>query len=417
MGVEPQIESAGGTFAAEPGAPAARRLRIAHVAGTDMAVRFLLLDQLLYLARQGWAVTAIASPGPHLAAVERAGIRVLRLPMTRRATTPLADLAALRALRRLFRRERFDVVHTHNPKPGLLGQLAARMAGVPVVVNTLHGFYVHDGTPRLRRRFFLALERIAALCSDVVLCQSREDLDAAVRERILPRERLRWLGNGIDLARFDPARYSLATLPRRREALGLPPAGPLIGFVGRAVAEKGVREMVTAARRVLDRVPDAGFLAVELSDSGPAERLDVEALARAAGIGKSVVVLRDREDMPDLYALMDLLWLPSYREGFPRVLMEAAAMRVPVVATDVRGCREAVRSGETGFLVPPGDAAALAEATRWMLATPGLLERLGAAAYRLAREQFDQQRVFETVREEYLRLARAKGLVNPPAPE
>ena len=126
--------------------------------------------------------------------------------MTRRLT-PLRDLQSLWALYRLMRRERFTIVHAHNPKPGLLAQVAARLAGVPVVVNTLHGFYFHDGMGRWPRRFYRTLEKVAALCSDVVLSQNEEDVLTAVREGIVAPHRIKLLGNGIDLRRFDASSF------------------------------------------------------------------------------------------------------------------------------------------------------------------------------------------------------------------
>ena len=155
--------------------------KVAHVTTVDLSLRYLLLNQLERIRDEGYEVVGISADGPDVATVEAHGIPHFAVPMTRRFT-PFADLRALWALTRIMRRERFDVVHTHTPKAGLLGQLAARLSGVPVIVNTLHGFYFHEGTKPLSRRFYVWMERIAAKCSDSILSQNKEDIATAVAE-------------------------------------------------------------------------------------------------------------------------------------------------------------------------------------------------------------------------------------------
>src|SRR4029453_4026920 len=182
----------------------------------------------------------------------------------------------------------FTIVHTHTPKPGLLGQIAARLAGVPVVVNTLHGFYFHDRMHPMARRLYVLVERIAARFSDLILSQNPEDARTAVRERIAPPERIRVLGNGIDRQRFDPARVSRAKVQAARESLGIPVGVPVIGFVGRRVAEKGLPELLLAMRAVRMRRPEARLLVIgpadaEKPDAGRPDR------ARSLGLAKACV--------------------------------------------------------------------------------------------------------------------------------
>jgi glycosyltransferase involved in cell wall biosynthesis len=278
-----------------------------------------------------------------------------------------------------------------------------------VVVNTLHGFYFHDGMSAWARRFYVAVEKVAALCSDVVLSQNEEDAETAVREGIVTPDRIRLLGNGIDLRRFDPLRVPRDTRRLVRASLCIPDDAPVVGFVGRLVVEKGVRELLEAARAVRARVPKAVFLFVGGSDEEKAGSLHPDA-AREAGVAEACVFAGVRHDMPELYRAMDVFALPSYREGFPRAPMEAAAMGLPCVLTDVRGCRQVVTHGRNGFLVPVGDALALAEALLTLLIDPALGRRLGEEGRRRARREFDEQRVFATVLAEYERLLRERGL-------
>lgn len=376
--------------------------RVAHVTTVDLSLRYLLLNQLERIRDEGYEVVGISADGPDVAELEARGIRHFAVPMTRRFT-PLADLRALLALTRIMRRERFDVVHTHTPKAGLLGQLAARASGVPVVVNTLHGFYFHEGTAPLARRFYVWMERIAASCSDVILSQNREDIATAIEERVARRDLLKWLGNGIDISRFDRRRISAERLQSLRTEIGVDDCAPVVGFVGRLVEEKGILDLLEAARAVSNVLPNVVFLIV-----GPYDEEKPDALRPAAaeryGVADHCRFLGMRHDMPELYALMDVLVLPSHREGFPRAPMEASAMGVPSIVTNIRGCREAVEDGLNGVLFPVGDTDSLAHALIELLTDDERRAAMGAAGRALAEDRFDEQKVFERVLGEYERL-------------
>ncbi len=385
-----------------------RPAAVAHVTTAARSLRYLLLSQLCALRDRGYRVTGVSAPGEDVQALEARGIPHRPVPMTRRFT-PIADARSLLSLYRVMRSGRYTIVHAHTPKPGLLAQLAARLAGVPVVVNTIHGFYFHDRMPPRERRFYLAMEKLAARCSDLILSQNEEDVDTALREGIARREQIRYLGNGIDLRRFDPARLAQETRRRTRASLGIAEDAPVVGFVGRLVAEKGVPELLEAARLVRERHPRVRFLVVGAADEEKADQIPAAAAARLDGAGVCAFA-GFRHDMPELYRSMDVFALPSHREGFPRAPMEASAMKVPCVVTDVRGCRQAVTHGRNGLLVPVGDARALAEAILAVLGDPLLARRLGEEGRRRAVAEFDEQRVFETVLSEYERLLEAKGL-------
>ncbi len=383
-------------------ATSTRRPRVAHVTTVDLSLRYLLLNQLERIRDEGYDVVGISAAGPDVATVQAHGIPHFAVPMTRRFT-PFADLRALISLAALMRREKFDVVHTHTPKAGLLGQLAARISGVPVVINTLHGFYFHEGTKPLARRFYVWMERIAAKCSDSILSQNQEDIATAIEERIAPRELLHWLGNGIDIERFDRRRLSEEQLSSLRDELGLQPEAPVVGFVGRLVEEKGILDLLEAAALVAGTVPEVQLLIVGPYDEEKPDAIRPD-IAQRYGLADRCKFLGMRHDMPELYALMDMLVLPSYREGFPRAPMEASAMGVPAIATDIRGCREAVEHGVNGLLFPVGDVNALARALTELLSDEQRRLAMGAAGRAIAEERFDEQKVFARVLAEYERL-------------
>ncbi|HZP95142.1 MAG TPA: glycosyltransferase family 4 protein [Candidatus Limnocylindria bacterium] len=374
-------------------------MRVIHITTSDMSLRYLLLDQLRYLQAEGHEVTAVSGPGPWVEAVRAAGIPVKTVPLTRRIA-PFQDLGAFGALAWHLLRTRPDVVHTHTPKASLLGQWAAALVRVRRRVHTIHGLYFPGHMRPERRWLYVWLERLQMAPAHVILSQNAEDLETVRRDHIADPRRLRYLGNGIDLARFQPDGASVKSRAATRAAIGVPDGDLVVGMVGRLVREKGYPELFEAARLVLRERPDTTFISIggEEPAKGDCVELDDPALV---ALGDRMKMLGHRDDVEDLYAAMDLLVLPSHREGFPRAPMEAAATGIPVVATDVRGCRDVVVDGETGLLVPVRDPERLAAAILRILGDDRLRARMGVAGRALAEERFDQRAVFQRVADAY----------------
>ena len=385
-------------------------IKVAHVTTIDMSIKFLLLNQLLSLKEESYDVTAICSPGPYVADVESAGIRVLPVKMTRNVT-PFADLRSLYELYQTFRREKFTIVHTHTPKVGLLGQLAAKFAGVPVIVNTVHGFYFHDNMSSFLRRFYINMEKIAALNSSVILSQNSEDIQTAIRERICKPDIIKYLGNGINVTEFNSVSITNDMIHQKRAELGIPENVKVVGFVGRLVKGKGILELLAAIQKVKTFYPDVKLLIIGPIDHDKPDVLTPD-IARQYGVSENCLFTGLRYDMPELYSIMDVFVLPSYREGFPRSPMEASAMGIPVIATDIRGCREAVKHGCNGLLVPLKDENAIADAILDLLNNSNKAQEMGKEGRRMAEEFFDEQIIFQRVKDEYVRLLATKGLTD-----
>jgi glycosyltransferase involved in cell wall biosynthesis len=379
-------------------------IRVAHLATIDLTHRFMLLPQLRRLRDEGYDVTSISADGPHVPALEAEGIRHVALRHATRRWDPGADGRLSAELYSLFRRERYDLVHTHNPKPGILGRPAARAAGVPVVVNTVHGYYATPEDRARRRVPVMALERIAARFSDLELFQSREDLEWAVRAGIVPKRRASYLGNGIDVRRFSTDAVSSARIAELRSEFGIPDGAPVVGIVGRLVAEKGLHELLEAIDHVRRRFPETRFLAV-----GPDDAAKADAVI-SSSIEDRLIVTGFRTDVAALLALMDVFVLPSWREGMPRSAIEAGAMGRARVLTNIRGCREVVRDNVDGLLVPVRDAGALADAVAELLDSPLRREQLGRAAREATVERFDEEGVADTIAARYRELLERAGI-------
>jgi len=386
-----------------------RAPRVACVTTVDLTLRTVLLGQLRQLRDAGFDVTTISAPGPWVEDIRSEGFAHRAWSNATRAWDPVADLRAFAELVGILGRSRFDLVHTHTPKAGFLGRLAARAAGVPCVVNTVHGFYATPDDPASKRLPVLALEWLAARASDLELFVSEEDLRWARRIGLTTPSRSSFLGNGVDLERFDPAGVPASRVASLRAELGIPEGSLVVGTIGRLVAEKGLREFVEAARRVRRSMPGSVFLAVGPPDRDKPDAMSDAEIARARS---DVVFTGWRDDVRDLLAVMDVFVLASWREGLPVSAIHAAAMGRPLVLTDIRGSREVVNHGVDGVLVPPRAADRLAEAIERLLEDDGLRLRLGAGARARCVQRFDERRVGAELVGSYRELLRRKrGMV------
>jgi glycosyltransferase involved in cell wall biosynthesis len=381
---------------------------VIHVTTTDMSLELLLGPQLSAFADAGYRVAGASAAGPYASALADRGIEHVALEHATRSMALTEDMRAFRELFTLFRQRRPAIVHTHNPKPGVYGRIAARMAGTPAIVNTVHGLYAVPEDSLARRTAVYGLERTAAAFSHAELVQNEEDL-ATLQRLHVPERRLILLGNGIDMQRFDPDRFGAEDVAWARKELGADDAAEVVvGAVGRLVVEKGYRELFSAARALPSSV---GIGVIGWNEPDKHDALSAQEIEAASAFG--VRVLGGRDDVDRLYSGMDIFVLASHREGFPRSAMEAAAMGVPIVATDIRGCRQVVEHDVTGLLVPVGDHVALAAAIARLAADAGLRARMSAAARERARRLFDQQRCIDTTLGVYERLLRRRGLAVP----
>lgn len=370
--------------------------RVVHLTTTDMSLDWLLRPQLEAFADAGFEVIAMSAPGPHVGALEASGIRHVAIPSLTRSMAPTRDLRALLELRREFCRLQPDIVHTHNPKPGILGRPAARSAGVPVVVNTVHGLYAVPDDRLFKRAVVYGLERLASTCSDAELLQNPEDL-AVLRRLGVPHSKLSVLGNGVDLRRFDPKVVAREARARLRAEIGVADATVVVGLVGRLVWEKGYAEVFEAAKAM--HGDDCRFVVVGPDE--PHKAGAVSAADQSEAERHGVVFLGRRDDMADLYSAFDVYLLASHREGYPRSAMEASAMGLPVVASNIRGCRQVVADGVTGQLFECGDVPALVTALRPLVADRERRQRMGGAARDRAIEHFDDRDVVKTTLRTY----------------
>jgi glycosyltransferase involved in cell wall biosynthesis len=375
-----------------------RSILVATVCAIDLTVKALLKPQIEALKAAGYEVVSVCSDGECVPELQAGGLEIKTIRITRQIT-PLADLLAVWRLFRFFRKRRPMVIHSHTPKAAFVAQIAATLAGVPVRINTLHGYYF-PAARGLRRRMFRKMEVLTCKLSHHVFSQSQEDVELTIREGFFPSSRIELIGNGIDVGRFDPARFSDAQRQAVRAELDIPQDAFVVGIVARMVREKGFAELLEAFARFRRHAPDAYLLHVGFIDRSRGDQVNPE-LAEQFGIAPYCRFVGQQEDVPRFLSAMDVFCLPSYREGYPRSVLEANAMGLPAIVTNIRGCREAVIEGLNGVLVEPRQVEPLSEAIRRLYDDPSLRRKLGSSARARAVECFDERRIFDRIIRRY----------------
>lgn len=389
-------------------------IRLVHVTTIPYAL-FYMTGQVGFMKARGFEVHGLSSPGELLAKFsEKEGIGTYAVKMERRIT-PFRDLAALWKIWKWFLTLGPDIVHAHTPKGGLLGMLGAWLARVPVRIYHIRGLTFMTATG-WRRRLLMWCEWVSCRLAHEVLCVSASVRQVALDEEICQPEKIAVLlggsGNGVDAARrFNPENLAVTVRDEIRAKYGIPRDAKVLGFIGRIVRSKGITELADAWATLRQEFPEVHlFLVGPLEPQDPIPPHVYEALRR----DDRVHLIGEEWNTPPLYAAMDLLVLPTYREGFPNVLLEAGAMQLPVVATRIPGCADAVEDEVTGLLVEPYDAPGLVRAISRYLHSPGLRRRHGQAARERILAKYRQETIWQAVYLEYLRLLQEKKVLSPP---
>jgi glycosyltransferase involved in cell wall biosynthesis len=322
------------------------------------------------------------------------------LDVIRREIRPVWDLRGLARLRRFLLGRPYQIVHTHTSKAGFVGRLAARLAGVPVIVHTAHGFAFHEASPAAPRIVYSALERIASHWCDRIVTVSEFHRAWAIELGMSKPQRIVAIPNGI----ADIARTRQAALGELRREMGAEPDDFVILSMARLAPDKGLEYLIEAA----SILPHTGRrLQFVIAGDGP-HRGHLERLAATLGVSGRVKFLGFREDVADLLAASDLIALPSLREGLSIALLEAMAAARPIVATSIGSQREVAAHAEMAVLVPPADALTLSQSILHLVADPALRERLAANARAVYESRYTEARMLHSYRRLYLDLVRAK---------
>lgn len=380
--------------------------KLVRITTIPASLEKLLENQLHYMS-QHYAVTAISSDEPILERLgKQQGVAVFNVEMTRKIT-PLQDLKAVWQLYNYFRREKPFIVHTHTPKAGTVGMLAAKLAGVPNRLHTIAGLPLLEATGS-KRKLLNLVEKATCHCATMIYPNSHGLKEIIIREQFCKPGKLKVIGNGssngINTAHFNPDHFSENDKIVLRANLGITPEDFVFVFVGRLVGDKGINELVAAFQNL-----NTIGLPVKLLLVGPQED-DLDPLQpqtlHQINSNSNIVSVGFQHDVRAYFAISDVLVFPSYREGFPNVVMQAGAMGLPSIVTDINGCNEIVIEGENGIIIPAKDEQAIFNAMEKMLKDSVLLEKMKQNARSMIVSRYEQEVVWKAILAEYEKLER-----------
>ena len=385
-------------------------MKILQVCALGKTAEALLLPQIDYFLQRNLEVEIACSPDAIADKLQQQGY-VIRPVQIDRKISPLGNLRTIINLTKLMRSQRYDLVHVHTPIAAVLGRIAAKLAGIKRIVYTSHGLPFHDQSSPQEYFLYSTVEKFAGKLTDLIISQNYEDIKTAERIGIAPTERLGYLGNGVDIDRFSRSRLDGQKQEELRQSLNIAQDTELlVGIVGRLTRKKGAEYLIEAAAKLIPQFPKLQILIVggELKTDPEPYYWQLLEKIKQLGIEDRVIFTGDRNDIPEILGLLDIFCLPTFtHEGLPRSIVEAMAMALPVVTTDIRGCREVVLPEKTGLIVPPRDSEELATALGKLLANKELRREFGKVGRSRIEAEFDENIVFERLREFYRQLGLA----------
>ena len=365
-----------------------------------------------FLSMQGmdkslYEVELACAPGGRLIQlVEKNHMKVWPFEHLVQPIAPLEDTLALLDLSIFLKKNPYHIVHTHNSKAGILGRLAAKLAGVPVIVHTVHGFAFHDQEPVWRQRLFRHLERLGSRWCDKMIFISQPLIDWALEERITEKEKIEKIYSGIQLDQFHPVTVDVKM--KNRERWQLKKEEDVVGIISKLWKGKGHITLIEAFKVVKQRIPNARLVIVGEGDLY-SELLRV---VNENGLRESVLFTGFQMDVSEILSTFDVAVLPSFFEGMGRVLLEAMAMEKPVVASRVGGIPDLVKHNVNGLLINPGDVTELANALEKILTDSELAGKIGKEGRKRIQEQFSSEVMVRSIHRVYQDLLARKGVTN-----
>ena len=377
-----------------------KKLKMLQICAVGFTVEKLLIPLIEEMNKE-YDVTTVCTGDDISERLKAKGYKIHNINIARKIS-PVSNLKTIWELYKYMKAEKFHIVHVHTPVAGILGIIASKFARIPIVIYTAHGFYFHDNMGTVKKNIFIGIEKLGGWLSDFIFTQSSEDCRTAIEKKIIDKSKILTIGNGVDVDKFDPSRFKdgIAAQKLRRE-LGIQENDIVVTILGRVVREKGYMEWVKAAKEITGIYDNVKFLAIggTLESDRDGIKADLDSFIGENNLKDKVIFAGSRSDIPELFEVTDIFTLPSYREGMPRSLIEAMCMCKPAVATDIRGCREEVEEGDTGFLVPVADHNALAEKIKYLIDNPDERKTMGINARKKALEEFDEKKVLIRQRE------------------
>lgn len=366
-------------------------MKILQVTAVDFTAKKFLLPLVDELDKNNYEVHIACNVNEIGQELRKNGYTVKHIPFSRDMNV-FNHLKSLISLVSLIRKEKYEVIHSHTPVASLITRLAAKITHIPLNVYTAHGFYFHENMNPFVYRMTYTLEKIwGKYLTDYIFFQSKEDYELALQRKFNKPERLVHINNGVSGEKFNPLKYDRESMRKELNVEGK----KVILFVGRLVKEKGIRELLVAFESLSLKHNDLALLLVGSGVTGDRDGISPQEIVNemSSSIKSNIHMLGLRDDIPGIIAAADVFTLPSYREGLPRSIIEAMAMGKPIVATNIRGCREEVFDGVNGYLCKDRDAESLTNALNIILQDNQVLIDLGSQSRRIFLEEFEEQKV------------------------
>ena len=380
--------------------------KLIRITTVPLSLKVLLKGQLRFMASNGFDVKGVSSEGEELREVhENEGIAVEAITMSRKIT-PFQDLKSLWEMWNFLRKEKPQIVHTHTPKAGIIGMLAARLAGVPHRLHTVAGLPLMEATGT-KRKILNIVEKLTYSSATRVYPNSKGLYDFILQNNFTQSNKLKIIANGssngIDTTFFSPDQVTELERVTLREKLNIQPNDFVFVFVGRIVSDKGINELIKAFSE-LQAVENNEPTGIKLLLVGGLENdldpLNPETLAEI-NQNKDIISVGFQQDVRSFFAIADVLVFPSYREGFPNVVMQAGAMGLPSIVSDINGCNEIIIEGENGLIIPPKNVEKLKEKMLTLAKDKNLYTKLKGNSRRMIENRYEQSVVWNALLEEY----------------
>ena len=380
--------------------------KLIRITTVPISFKVLLKGQLRFMASNGFDVKGVSSDGEELKEVrENEGIAMEAINMSRKIT-PFQDLKSLWKMWNFLRKEKPQIVHTHTPKAGIIGMLAARLAGVPHRLHTVAGLPLMEATG-IKRKILNFVEKLTYSSATRVYPNSKGLYDFILQNHFTQSNKLKIIANGssngINTTFFSPAQVSEIEKVALREKLNIQPDDFVFVFVGRIVSDKGINELIKAFSE-LQAAGNNELTGIKLLLVGGLESdldpLNPETLAEI-NQNRDIISVGFQQDVRPFFAISDALAFPSYREGFPNVVMQAGAMGLPSIVSDINGCNEIIVEGENGLIIPPKNVEKLKEKMLTLARDKNLYIKLKENSRRMIENRYEQFVVWKALLEEY----------------
>ena len=378
--------------------------KILQICAVDSSVDALLKPLITTLMEKGYIVHNACTNSGKFEKLREQGLYMIDVPIERKIS-PISNIKSILKLYALMKKEKYDIVHVHTPVAAVLGRIAAKLVGIKHIVYTAHGFYFHEGMSKKQYQIFYNLEKFfAKYLTDWILLQSKEDYELCIEKKFKSKERIVHISNGVDIYKnFNPELIGSDVKEQLKKELGIGEKDRVICFIGRLVKEKGILELLESFSLLKKDHQNVKLLIIGEASTSERDQ-NTHYLLEGMFNDPDIIAVGFRTDIPQLLAISDIFVLPSYREGLPRSIIEAMAMKKPIVATNIRGCREEVIHGENGFLVEKQNALQLFEKLDIFLNQKELRKEFGENSRKIVETQFNEEIVIQKQYELFNRL-------------